>query len=56
MQCKEYPKPRNAYRLATRFQKNYQLHSLTLAKAKIKQGFRIVVFWKIIEFNPVSSP
>lgn len=52
---KEYPKLRNAYRMAVKFRKIYQLHSRTLAKAKIKQWFREVKAWKITEFNTVSN-
>ena len=52
---KEYPKLRDAYRLAVKFRKIYQLHSPILAKAKIRQWFREVTFWKITEFNTVAN-
>lgn len=52
---KEYPKLRDAFRLAVKFRKIYQLNSRIQAKAKIRQWFREVKFWKITEFNTVAN-
>lgn len=52
---KEYPKLRNAYRLAVKFRKIYEQRSPQKAKVRIRQWFREVKFWQITEFNTVAN-
>lgn len=52
---KEYPKLRNAYRMAVKFRKIYEQRSPQRAKVLIRQWFREIKFWKIEEFTTVAN-
>lgn len=52
---KEYPKLRNAYRLAIKFRRIYEQRSPQRAKARIGQWFREIKFWKIDQFTTVAN-